>query len=81
VIRGGVVVVGEVASLKVEDALALVITDERLITIVAQPLSAALQGRDTLVLHAHAHFTPVSTSQSDELIENLADSFHTKIIF
>jgi hypothetical protein len=42
VVRGGVGVVGEVTSLEVEDALALVTTDERLITIVAQPLPAAL---------------------------------------
>jgi hypothetical protein len=42
VIRGGVVVVGEVTSLEVEDALALVATDKRLITIVAQPLPATL---------------------------------------
>jgi hypothetical protein len=42
VIHGGVVVVDEVTSLEVEDALALVTTDERLITIVAQPLPVAL---------------------------------------
>jgi hypothetical protein len=41
VIRGCVVVVGEVTSLEV-DALALVTTDERLITVVAQPLPATL---------------------------------------